>query len=185
MRKKFYKKLKALSLVETVIYLALFGIVFTGIIDFSINVSQNFQAAEGLTQTEKTKIFIFEHFQDSFNSSLTIDTVNSIFNNDSGKLRITNKTGYLEYSILNNDLLFSVNGSANSSLTNSRVDVTRFFLEEVKVKNVTYGVRITMAVNFVKLNKTDNSIHLQDKIGHSSKKIEQSHRYFRILTLEN
>jgi len=37
----------------------------------------------------------------------------------------------------------------------------------------------------VKLDKTDILIHLQDKIGHSSKKIEQSHRYFRILTLEN
>jgi hypothetical protein len=36
-----------------------------------------------------------------------------------------------------------------------------------------------------KLSKTDYLIHLQDKIGHSSKKIGQSQQYFRILTLEN
>jgi len=35
-----------------------------------------------------------------------------------------------------------------------------------------------------KLDKTDKLIHLQDKIGHSSKKVEQSQRHYRILTLK-
>jgi len=42
-----------------------------------------------------------------------------------------------------------------------------------------------MDLNRFEPPKTGELIHLQDKIGHSSKKIEQSQQYFRILTLEN
>ena len=43
----------------------------------------------------------------------------------------------------------------------------------------------TNVYNSLKLGKTDDLIHLQEKIGYSSKKIEQSQQYLRILTQEN
>jgi len=43
---------------------------------------------------------------------------------------------------------------------------------------------LPMDFNRYESPKTGELIHLQDKIGHSSKKVEQSQRHYRILTLK-
>jgi hypothetical protein len=62
-----------------------------------------------------------------------------------------------------------------------------YFIVNKVQSRVAVGRKIVLQMGYprFKLDKAGYLIHLQDKIGHSSKKIEQSQQYFRFLTLEN
>lgn len=107
------KKLKAITLVEQLLYLGLFGLIFVVIIEFSIDVTNNNIAARYRNHLERSNVFVYEHFEDSFFKASTIDINNSTFVNNNGKIRLLNSAIYYEYRIQNGRLIFSNNGVEN------------------------------------------------------------------------
>ena len=103
-------KLKGITLVETLVYLALFGIIFTVMVEFSISIAQSNRSAELRQHLDRAKTFIIEHIDNSFLDTNSIDLNNSVFNNDQGKVRLNN-LGYFEYYLENGVLKFNNTGT--------------------------------------------------------------------------
>lgn len=140
------KRLSAFTLVEAILYLALFNIVFFSVITFTITLTQNNRSAEYKNAVEKNAIFVIEHLKDTFNQGSTIDEASSTFGNNNGKVRITTAGGYRDYSVTSGTFLVQ-NGTTSHNLTDSLVDVTMFLVEPVyDANNVAVGARITMTL---------------------------------------
>ncbi|HLD03460.1 MAG TPA: type II secretion system protein [Candidatus Dojkabacteria bacterium] len=138
-------KLKGITLVETLVYLALFGIIFTVMVEFSISIAQSNRSAELRQHLDRAKTFIIEHIDNSFLDTNSIDLNNSVFNNDQGKVRLNN-LGYFEYYLENGVLKFNNTGTVYD-ITNTKVTVDRFYLEAAQVKTDTVGIRMTLEVS--------------------------------------
>jgi len=147
---------KSMSLLETLLYVALFGLIFISIFEFFLFTAEKNQVATERIEIERTVLFIEEHLQDTINRGESIDEVNSIFDQDSGKVRIIINGGYGEYRIVSGKLVYDEDATVND-LIPSRFTVSRLYVEKVldSAAEVT-GVRLTIELNSKKIsiNKT-------------------------------
>ena len=152
------RKLKGITIAETLIYLALFGIIFISIVEFFITMRDNNRITLEKINLEKTTIYLTNHISDGFKNSLGIDEGNSIFSVDAGKIRILKTGKYVEYSLQNNSLIYSDNGT-NLIILDPDYKVTRFFLEKIlDDKNVLQGIRLEMTIVSIKNANDSKSI---------------------------
>ncbi len=147
---------KGITLLEMLIYLGLFTIIFTTIVTFVLTVAQANQLANRRKGIEKTLIFVNEHLADSFTKVNSVDTANSTFLNNTGVLRLLPSTGYLEYKVVNGKLNFTNASGISNDITTNEFTVNKFYLEEVKnTAGTTVGVKLTFQITSVNNNTTD------------------------------
>ncbi|PIY16828.1 hypothetical protein COZ14_04925 [Candidatus Dojkabacteria bacterium CG_4_10_14_3_um_filter_Dojkabacteria_WS6_41_9] len=137
-------KLRAFTLIETLLYLALFNVIFFAVMTWAIALSQNNRDAEYKNAVEKNAILVSEHINDSFQKGLSVDSANSNFDSASSKVRILFDTGYFEYQS-NGGVLTVTNETTTFALTDKFVNVTNFTVAPVIVQpNTIVGARITV-----------------------------------------
>ena len=157
---KFMKRMKnrteeGLTLVEIVLYLALFAIIFFTVMQFVLAVSENNRVAMARSKVERTHIFVLEHLQESFSEAESVNDVGSLFEDDSGVMVLNLESGSLRYSLVNDRIMFE-RGGVSVPLTAPDVVVSRFYLEEVlNAASSTVGVRITMEITTEEEDSTE------------------------------
>lgn len=102
---------KGITLIEVIVYLAIFGIFFTTIMQFYFSLSEYNRLASERSELQKSIILIDQHLNQSIKEADSIDDANSLFNNPDGILRFTLAGGYYEYNIINSRLNFDNNGT--------------------------------------------------------------------------
>ena len=122
-------------------------------VEFSISIAQANRAAELRQHIERAKTFIIEHIDNSFLDTNSFDLNNSVFNNDQGKVRLNN-LGYFEYYIENGVLKFNNTGTVYN-ITNTKVRIDRFYLEQAQVKTDTVGMRMTLQVSSIEGSESE------------------------------
>jgi hypothetical protein len=143
-------KVKATTLIETLIYIGLFGIIFAAILQFTLMISEASQNAEYRNELDRAIILVTEHLSESFDTFDSIDINNSIFNQDFGKIQLVKGANLYTYSVLNNRLKFDRNGTANF-LTNPNVIVQSFKLERILGSDSSViGVRVHITLQSTK-----------------------------------
>lgn len=151
------KRAKAISLIESIVYIAVFGIVFLFIMQYLFSISEANQNANTKKEFEKSAIFLNQHLNDTFSKAVSVDTANSIFNTDNGKVRINLTSGFKEYSILNNQINFNNNGT-NSYLTPPEIKITKLYFDQVlNSSNTLVGIRVTVNMVSPKNSNISNS----------------------------
>jgi hypothetical protein len=149
---------KAFTLIETTLYLALFNVIFLSVIGFTISITDSNRKAEYSNSIEKNAIFVSEHIQNTFSQSNSIDAVNTVYLQVNGKIRLITKNGYKEYS-LSNGVLQVGNGSTTLPISDSKVNVTSFYIEPVSsVTGVQTGAKITIKFTASKYQTVTKSI---------------------------
>ena len=155
-------RLKAFTLVETILYLGLFNVIFFAVITLTISLSQNNSASEYKNAIEKNTMFVTEHLTDTFSKGLTVDSANSTFATNLGKVRVTSATGYMQYTVSNGKLTVT-NGTNTYELTDKFVNVTMFQVDPVIVlPNTIVGAKIKVTFvsqKYPNLNKTIESYY--------------------------
>lgn len=155
-------KLKAFTLIETILYLALFNVIFFAVITWGITLTQSNRNAEYKNAIEKNAIFLSEHLGDTFKRGVSVDAANSDFNVSTGKVRVNLASGYLEYENVNN-VIKVTNGTSSFDLTDRFVQVTNFTVSPVIIApNTIIGANITItfvAEKFPTLTKTIQSYY--------------------------
>lgn len=138
---------KALTLIEVILYLALFGMFFIVVIRFTLSTSEYNRIATERILLDESSIFVSSHVIDSIEKSTSIDINNSIFSNDSGRLRLITPSGYINYLIVSNRLSIDNNGTS-SFLIAPRVGISKFFVEPIYKKDLitVNGVRVTIRI---------------------------------------
>jgi type II secretory pathway pseudopilin PulG len=148
LKKLFSQKLTAITLLETILYLGIFAVFMTVVVNFLLMATEANRKAQERAEMNRNLILIQEHLGNSVISAVSIDAANSTFENANGKLRL-NLAGSttVEYRVENNLLKFIGTDAVNTTITDSRYKVTEFYLTPV---NGTSGqligleVRITM-----------------------------------------
>mgnify|MGYP001316354038 CR=1 FL=1 len=138
------KNLIGLTLIEVLVYLALFGMFFTVMIQFFFFVNDSNQLSGETLKLDRSVIFITQHLEDSFKKSTEIiespSVPATVFNDDNGILNLTSTTN-LSYSVNSGTLTFN-----GVDITRSDITVSKFYLEKIRNSSdtETIGVRITL-----------------------------------------
>ena len=153
-------KRKSFTLIEVVIYLAIFGIIFGSILFFALSYNTNIDNAVSLQKMNHFTSYVSNHISDSFKTAISIDFSNSVFDIDNGKLSILKSGGYLDYYLTSNNLIFDNNGS-KTTLNNPDVQIEKFIIRRILSKNGTIkGVKVEMGVYYSK--KTDLKMNMEE-----------------------
>lgn len=134
-------KFKALTLVEVVVYLALFGILSLVIVQFFVRIYEYQKDLESKEELYKAMLFTNEHLSQSFEEYESVNGASSVFSSDNGILRLEDGADYLVYSVDNLHLTVDKNG-IESNITNSDIYVTKFFLEDIVYESGIVGVNV-------------------------------------------
>ncbi len=139
---------KGVSLIETILYLALFAIIFTSVVSFMLAVSENNRIAKARNRVESSMIFVTEHISESFDLATSIDVDETVFEDSSGVLTLVTPSGLVEYSVDSGRLMYNSGGSS-TPLTIPDIVVTNCYLEQVLDKtSEVVGIRITFGIEY-------------------------------------
>lgn len=87
------KNFKGITLIEVVIYLALFGMFFLVMVQFFFFLGDSNQLSGESMKVDRAIIFLSQHFEDSFQNSEQIVTANTSFDVNIGQLAISESGG--------------------------------------------------------------------------------------------
>jgi hypothetical protein len=155
---KILIKPKGLTMVEILIYIAIFGLFFSTLVGFLFTVADNNRKAGYRKDIIRNITLTTEHLIDTFKVSTSIDTANSTFNSNNGRISLNSPTNTYIYNISANRIQLDKSGQI-SYLTESKLKVERFYLEEVRAANGTaIGARMTLELSSVKYPNLKNSV---------------------------
>jgi len=161
-KKDKIKKYSAITLVETLVYIGVFGIIFVVIIQFLIMMSDNNRLTQQRLETSRSKLFLYEHLEKSFLDADTLSVQDTTFDNDSGVLTITDQSiaEELHYEIVNGSLIFARGSDSSIILTSTNIIVTKFYLEDIlDVDLNVIGVDVLLEFSYRNSPNISESIH--------------------------
>lgn len=136
--------IKGMTLIEVVLYLAIFAMFFIVMINFFFFVQDSNQLSGETLKIDRSTILITQHFEDSFKQSDSVG-INTIPDIDNGTLELLGDVD-VTYSILDSRLQFD-NSESTKPITRSDIQVTKFLLEEILDNSDTViGVKITVGI---------------------------------------
>lgn len=141
-------RLKAVSLIEVIVYLALFGMIFITIIQFFLAMQQFNERTSLRNGIQFETVFVSSHFDLSAESADSIIVAESIFESSNGVITLETPAGTdIEYSLIDGRIQVDRNGVANF-ITSNRVEVTNLRFEEVLTPfDTNIGFRLIMDLN--------------------------------------
>lgn len=131
-----------MTLIETMIYIALFSIILLIIMNFMFSAQESTLRNNRRAELQKTIEFLTQHITDTFDSTNAVNTNNCVFLDSQGILNITTDTPN-EYKLENGRILFN-----NIPITPKDILVSSFYLEPVNDSlNKTVGVRANLQLS--------------------------------------
>lgn len=129
---RFKKKFRAITLMELLVYLALFGIIFISVLQFTLQVEENNRRSLNHNLLQKYSIFINQHIAQTIDDTDSIDTAGSTFDNPQGVLDLNLFGGSATTYTLSGGQLSVNRGSGAVDLTPSYLTIDNFFLEQIE-----------------------------------------------------
>jgi type II secretory pathway pseudopilin PulG len=130
-------KLKGVTLLETVLYIGLFSIILFIVVNFMLTAQESSRRTNESERLHRTKHFISQHIDYSFQNSDEIDETNSIFDNDLGKLTLTIDTLPKSYELVNDELIYD-----GIPISSPYISVERFLITPIYEDIEIVGIKI-------------------------------------------
>lgn len=156
MKVRRLRNIKGMTLIEILLYLALFSIFFLVMVEFFLFVNQSNQLSSETLKLDRSVIFLTQHLEDSFEKK-SFTSITDIEESDLDELELydsavpeyTYKVGDEDGELQFND------GSGNVQITRSDIIVDKFSLEEIlDNEDTVIGAKITIRLK----SKTDNTV---------------------------
>ncbi len=146
--------IKALTLVETVIYMALFSFLMMMVMQFVFIVDKANDTGFKKNELERSVVFISQHLKESFNSSNGIDEINTLINDNNGVLTLNHNGSQIKYSIDGQKIMVT-RGTNTNYITTGDYVVEQFLLEPVlNTDGSLEGLKVTIKIT----DKKDEAI---------------------------
>ncbi len=129
------KKLRAITLIETLVYISIFGMFMLILIQFFLSIQLNQDKIHKELELELNQIFITNHLRESVGE-------NFAFKQESDSAIFFNEEETLEYKVFNDDFVVLENGEVKN-LSNSKAVVTDFSVEPIGYNS---AVRLTISL---------------------------------------
>jgi type II secretory pathway component PulJ len=155
----------AVSLLETLVYIAIFSILFISVVQYLFIVSESSDTTQKRLELARFKLYAYQHLETSFEQAESIDTDLSTFEDNSGVLYLVDETGgtfTLEYSTNAGILEFSRDGGSAVELSSNNIVIDRLYFDEVYGLDSTLnGVQVDMDFHYKdKANITESITHI-------------------------
>ncbi|HHX99575.1 TPA: hypothetical protein GX533_02790 [Candidatus Dojkabacteria bacterium] len=150
MRNKKKIKLKGLTLLETLLYVALFSMILFVIINFMLGTQEATRRNMQRSSVHQSAQFVKQHFDYSFQKVIQVSEGSSIFNNDNGKLTLIFSDTSKSYTISNNRIYFN-----DIAITPKNISATKLHFEPIYSKK---GVVMAIKVSTKLVTKKDPKI---------------------------
>jgi len=138
-------KLKGLTLMETVLYIGLTAVVMMIVVPFMLSTQESSLRTTNRVVALQSSSFVIQHIQDTFSKTLSINTTNTVFNNDSGVLSVMLKDGENIYRLENSRIYYN-----SIPITPNNVQVRKMYLEPVtNRKNEVVATRVTIEISSI------------------------------------
>jgi len=150
------------TLIEVIIYLALFSLIFLTIIQFTFSLSDYIDKNKKENEIARTIIYINEQIKNKFSSSNSIDPTQSNFSTSGGKLTLISDEGNYIYQINEQRLEFDHNLELNY-LTPEVVNISNFQIEPIyDIRDELSGVKIyfTFSVDQGRIERTAEYLYM-------------------------
>jgi hypothetical protein len=151
-----------LSLMETLVYIGLFGMLFIVLVQFMLMVGDNNDDIAIRADSGIYKLYTLEHIEESVDWSATIDEANSVFDVDNGVLVLANGSNTVKYELSNGDLVVQRDLDTPVVITPNGVIVTLFRLDQLyDIDSSLIGVEVNLSYYMEdKPNITGNIKHV-------------------------
>lgn len=151
----FFSSKKGISLIEVIIYVAIFGGVSVLIVNFLLQVSTVYQRARAEREVLSNARLILETLDKTAAQARKIYTPTSRFNVDAGQLSLSTIIGaqaehaasYVDFWIDNGRFWTKQEGGANTSLSASTVRVDKFRVERIAQGLGREAVKVTLEIS--------------------------------------
>lgn len=138
---------RGITLVETMLYITIFGLIFLSIMYFFFSISDSNTKGEAIININKSEIFLNQHLNNTFSDTISIDTLASVFGDDQSSVTLNTTSGVVVYKILDNSIYYEVN-SQDYLLTNPSIKVDSFYLDQVeKIDGSVIGVKVRIIMS--------------------------------------
>lgn len=126
MENKKLKRIKGITLLETLIYVSIFTMFMVIVIQLLLSVQLNNNKVKQVLDLEKDRIFITNHIEELLDSkNREILQENSVFNSDNGSITFLDGESYVKYDIQNNKLVF-FDGMNTIPISSSKTVINKF-----------------------------------------------------------
>lgn len=140
------KKLKGITLIETVVYLALFSAIFIVIVQFGLRTLSFNAFSLHANEIQKATLFTRQHFERQFEKAIAVNEAQTIFDTSPGSLTLTLDSGDETY-LMDDSRLALLRGAETVYLTPDGYNVTQLLFEPLRsIEGEVYGVRTTLVL---------------------------------------
>ncbi len=147
---------RGLTLLEIIVYVAIFGIIAVIIANFLIQVVTAYAISRSEQEVLSNGRLLLETVSKSISEAEAIYTPTSVFNSDTGQLSLITKTdaqpehqtAYADYWIDTGVFRMRKEGGADQSISSASVRIARFRLERISQGLGRDAVRITLEVDY-------------------------------------
>lgn len=141
------KKLKAITLTETLVYVAIFAIFMTTLIQFFLSIQINQDKVSKELELEMNRIFLTNHLESELKNNFAFDSENSQLDGNNDVLFFKNENQTLAYNVTNQDLMLQKDGT-QTKLTNNKAKIKSFYITPIfQPENNITAVKINISLN--------------------------------------
>ncbi len=140
-------KYNGITMMESVIYLGMFAMLFLTLMQFYFNIGQANQRSSATLNIQRFEIFLTEHLEDTMRNSDSFDSANSTTDVDLSTVRVAYGAGYKEYYV-NDGTLYITDGTNTYAITSPNIDVKKFRADVVQDADTTmYRIDFTIEMS--------------------------------------
>lgn len=139
------RKLKGLTLMETVLYVGLTASIMIIIVSFMLSTQESSQRTQSRVNIHQASSFAIQHIYYSMGKTLSINTEQSVFENDNGVLALNLDGGTKIYKLENSRVLYN-----SIPITPTNVVVRKMYLEPVlNRKDEVVAAKVTFEISSI------------------------------------
>ncbi|MCA9386985.1 hypothetical protein KC669_03035 [Candidatus Dojkabacteria bacterium] len=148
---------KGMTLIETSLYLALFGMAFLMIVQFGLSMREYQKLALVRTEIQKSLVILNQEFLNSVSMSDSIDNI-SEFNTESGDLILNESSGNVTYRV-ENFRLVKQDSTSQIYLTPADMVISQFIFTDIRSDDGDIlGIQINITLSYAKNNNVSESL---------------------------
>lgn len=154
----FDNRYQGMTLLEIVIYLAVFSLVFLSMIGFLFSFEDGIHNAQSRFQATTSEQFLTDHLTNSIRKADSVNLTTTVFENNNGVLQLhfNDSAGDYEtkYTLVNGTIYYTKVGGDPVAITPNSMNITKLFFIRINDENSKLvGTSIDIEYTYKGLNK--------------------------------
>jgi len=133
-------RIKGITLIESVVYIGLFSIIIIMILNFMLSAQESTLRNIRKSNLHHSSTLIAQHFENSFDTVLGISNLNSVFDNDNGRLELLFEMGAKQYTLVNSRIYFDTVAITPPSISVTKFNLTPVYQGKVDIQGILLSV---------------------------------------------